>query len=389
MERQKLADLNATLFCYFTFTSVIPRLGLQTVTTPMAKRKLDFADIEEMDDNEEIGSASIHGVVTQVSLVKVSKKGNRYFHREVSDGRSTLRFVGFVDKQQKQLKEFLQTRRSVEMRNIQVKASLRDTTKKEILVKGATKICASSQEFDTTGIEFQAAETIIITLKEVSEIEPLTIVSILVKIARCEEPITLGTKQKQDILVCDSTRQGVVQLWEQSIGMLKAGRSYQLTNFRIVEYEEERYIGMCWDGSLVNEIDDLTDAIDISVAEVDHMECVMEAPVIAAVYKLETTFKCLRCGSRTEGGLGEAAARCRNVQCGVLNNTKLCDKFTSAELLMVSNSEKRVLTAYGRDTICELLGGNECSVTEEAILGAPPIGNLTYKNNEIVKIYRS
>lgn len=343
MERQKLADLNATLFCYFTFTSVIPRLGLQTVTTPMVKRKLDFADIEEMDDNEEIGSASIHGVVTQVSPVKVSKKGNRYFHGEVSDGRSTLRFVSFMDKQQKQLKEFLQTRRSVEMRNIQVKASLRDTTKKEILVKGATKICASSQEFDTTGIEFQAAETITITLKEVSEIEPLTIVSILVKIARCEEPITLGTKQKQDILVCDSTGQGVVQLWEQSIGMLKAGRSYQLTNFRIVEYKEERYIGMCWDGSLVNEIDDLTDAIDISVAEVDRMECVMEAPVIAAVYKLETTFKCLRYGSRTEGGLGEAVARCRNVQCGVLNNTKLCDKFTSAELLMVSNSEKRVL----------------------------------------------
>ena len=125
-------------------------------------------------------------------------------------------------------------------------------------------------------------------------------------------------------------------------------------------------------------------------AKDDLMECVMEAPVIAAVYKLETIFKCLRCGSRTEGGLGEAAARCRNVQCGVLNNTVFCDKFTSAELLIVStsNSEKRVLTAYGQDTIGQLVG-NECSVTEEALLGAPPIGKLTYKNSEIVMVFRS
>ena len=41
---------------------------MQTVT--MAKRKLEFADYEEIDGiDEEIGSASIHGVVTHVSPV--------------------------------------------------------------------------------------------------------------------------------------------------------------------------------------------------------------------------------------------------------------------------------------------------------------------------------
>ena len=74
---------------------------------------------------------------------------------------------------------------------------------------------------DIAGIEFQAAEAVTITVREVNEIEPLTIVSILLKVVRCEEPITLGTKQKQDIRVCDSTGQGVVQKWEQNIGMLK------------------------------------------------------------------------------------------------------------------------------------------------------------------------
>ena len=82
-------------------------------TVAMAKRKLEFADYEEIDGiDEEIGSASIHGVVTHVSLAKVAKKGNRYFHGEVSNGKSTLRFVGFVASQQRQLKEFQQTRKS-------------------------------------------------------------------------------------------------------------------------------------------------------------------------------------------------------------------------------------------------------------------------------------
>ena len=93
-------------------------------------------------------------------------------------------------------------------------------------------------------------------------------------------------------------------MWEQNIGMLKDGRCYQLTNFCIVEYEEQKYLGMCWDGSIVNEVEDLPNVIDIPVqGEGDLMEYVIEAPVIAAVYKLETTFKCLRCGSRIERGI--------------------------------------------------------------------------------------
>ena len=122
----------------------------------MAKRKLEFADYEEIDViEEEIGNATIHGVVTHVSPVKVSKKGHNYFHGEVSDGRSALRFIGFVPRQQQQLKAFQQTRRSVQLNNIQVKPSQRDTGKKEILVKGSTKICASRQEFGTSAMDFR------------------------------------------------------------------------------------------------------------------------------------------------------------------------------------------------------------------------------------------
>ena len=74
---------------------------------------------------------------------------------------------------------------------------------------------------------------------------------------------------------------------------------------------------MCWDRSEVNIVEDLRNAIDVAEAEVDLMECIMELPVIAAVYKLETTFKCLRCGSRTEGGplKRQLGVVMRNVEC--------------------------------------------------------------------------
>ena len=91
----------------------------------------------------------------------------------------------------------------------------------------------------------------------------------------------------------------------------------QQQNCSIVEYEEQKYLGMCWDGSIVNEVKDLPNVIDIPVpGEWDLMEYVIEAAVIAAVYKLETTFKCLRCGSRTERGI------ISQMLCRVLNSTK-------------------------------------------------------------------
>ena len=71
------------------------------VLSMAAKRKLVFSDYDKIDKESMIASASIHGIVTHVSPVKVSKKGNNYFHGEVTDGRTSLRFVGFSAGQQR------------------------------------------------------------------------------------------------------------------------------------------------------------------------------------------------------------------------------------------------------------------------------------------------
>ena len=109
-----------------------------------AKRKLEFEDYSQVA--EEAGSADIHGVVTSLSPFKRSKKGNNYYHGQLCDGKQSLRFVGFASNQQNMLEEFLEGRKSVQIRNCQIKKSNRDSDKLEVLVKGATKICPSEKK---------------------------------------------------------------------------------------------------------------------------------------------------------------------------------------------------------------------------------------------------
>ena len=350
------------------------------------KRKLEFEDYSQV--NDEVGSVDIHGVVTSLSPIKKSKKGNNYYHGQVCDGKKSLRFVGFASSHQKIFQEFLDKKECVEIRNCQIKKSNRDSDKLELLVKGGTKIYSSTKKFDVSAVEFQNAEAMNIILNQVDEIEVYTIISVDVKVASCGEPVTLGTRRKQEVKVVDTTAWAVVQLWEDNIGLLVEGHSYKLKQFRIVEYENVKSIAMCWEGSETLSIEELENVVDLPViAAVVKEDCIsLQNPEIAAVYKLEAFFKCLRCGSRTEPAKLDEA-RCCNQECGILNKSIFCDSFRSVEVLFVKGCRRIALTAFG-EMIAELLGDDEMVPTEEALLRCPPIVELKYKNNEIVKVVR-
>ena len=59
------------------------------------KRKLEEMDVSEIECGYE--GATVHGVVTEPSPVKVSRKNEqvRYFSGKVSDGKKTVRVVSF------------------------------------------------------------------------------------------------------------------------------------------------------------------------------------------------------------------------------------------------------------------------------------------------------
>ena len=126
----------------------------------------------------------------------------------------------------------------------------------------------------------------------------------------------------------DHTESTIVQLREEHIGSLEEGKSYSLQSFRIAEYDGEKYLAMCQDGSKIVISKDIVDAkkpvvVDSSIVEVNN-------PKIVAVYKLESFKACLRCQSRVEPR-SPPFGRC--IECGVLQNYDFCTASTIAQLV--------------------------------------------------------
>lgn len=197
-----------------------------------------------------------------------------------------------------------------------------------------------------------------ITLNQVDDTESFTIITVDVKVVRCKDPITLGTKQKQ-VTISDTTGWGYVQLWEENIGFLEEGRCYKLQAYHIVEHEMVKSVAMCREGSEtlpIAQIQNIVDPPNVQ-GDVDTTDIItLQSPRIASDYKLENFFKCLRCSSRTEPAASEfAEVRCCNSECGILNNSTFCDTFTLVKVLVIAGPRKIVLSAF-RDMIQELLG---------------------------------
>lgn len=120
-----------------------------------------------------------------------------------------MRVVGFASNHHKSLQDLLQKRESVELRNCQIKKSTRDSETLEIHVKGGTKISPSTKQFSIPPTEFQTAEATEIKLDQINDITG------------------------PDYHYCDSTGWATVQLWQENIGLLVEGCSYNLKIFAL------------------------------------------------------------------------------------------------------------------------------------------------------------
>ena len=93
-----------------------------------------------------------------------------------------------------------------------------------------------------------------------------------------------------------------------------------------------------------------------------------------------------QCGSRTEPAEG-SEVRCCNRECSILNESSFCDSFSSAEVLVVVGRNRVCLSAFG-DMVAQLLGCDDVAPSEEGLLRSPPIVEMKYRHNEILKVVR-
>ena len=65
------------------------------VACKMTKRKIEEVDIDVSDVKTTLDNAKVHGVVTELSPVKLSKKNQKYFSGRITDGKNTIGVLSF------------------------------------------------------------------------------------------------------------------------------------------------------------------------------------------------------------------------------------------------------------------------------------------------------
>jgi len=95
------------------------------------KRKLEFSNVASMD--QPMDSASVHGMASCVSGVKVSQQGSNSFNATLSDGKVTIKLVGFKVAQQANIKELMERKQAVVLDDCQIKKAKRGSNMEVIL----------------------------------------------------------------------------------------------------------------------------------------------------------------------------------------------------------------------------------------------------------------
>lgn len=225
-----------------------------------------------------------------------------------------------------------------------------------------------------------------ISLSEVETAQVYERVAAMVKVLKVNDPVLAGDKSKQDVYVADhSTANAVVQLWEEDIGIMAEGTSYQLSGFLVREYASKRYLSRARNNSAITEIEDIGDVMDpepedMAAVAVSESEVLYGAEVVG-VPKIESHKVCLRCKARVEPST-EKQGRCSSASCRMLQRYDVCFEVQTAKLLIVSKSGS-MMSVNVSGTVLEEMAGAE--VTDEALISLPKFTKLSYnKDNSTV-----
>ena len=344
-------------------------------------RKRPHDDPQTLNDVESpLASATVHGVITSLSPIKKGRSAN-YFDATLSDDTAKLRLVGFNASQQKTIKEFMNSKTSIQFSDCQIKQARRGS-KMEVMLKGSTQVKVSPKKFDPSAFNFDDYDSMEIKLSNLNSTNVFDRVTVSVKVLACTNALDVsGGKTKQDITVADNTGVCKVTLWEENIGILDTNASYMLKNFLVKEYATIKFLSMAKEGSEIHPISDIGKVKD-SEEITDHIETIVNA-VIIAVIQLDSYRSCLRCKARVEP-CSPPLGRCSKQDCAMLQLFDVCTQQVSVKVLCMSNSHMHSLYAYGQ-TVQDLACIDDNSiVTEEALLKSPKLKSLSFNANNII-----
>ena len=348
-----------------------------TETSEMAQKEQIAPRIfDSMNEAAETESASIEGVVACISPMKTGK-GAAYFEAKLTDGAAQMRVVGFQGSQRKRLVTFEEKGESVSLQNCQIKQA-RFGEDLEIMLKSSSRVEASPKKFALADVASIVSPQI--SLSELSTRATFDKVCVQAKVIRVDKEATVsGEKSKQDVIIADSGSAAKLTLWEQNIGCLQEGTSYNLSNLVVCTYQKCKYLSWPREGGKMLVIEDIGEVVEDDLP--DDATTIDNAEVVGVVM-LEAYFECLVCKGKVEA-VGGKLGSC--TKCNLHLRIDHCKRQKSAKLIFCAADTYVTLNAFG--TIVYDIAETE-EVTVEALLCARPV-TVSYYNNVVTAISRS
>jgi hypothetical protein len=313
--------------------------------------------------------ATISGLLTTLSPIKPS----HYFDGEITDGDGLIRIVGFDRHKQLELQSFCDRKIPVTLRNCHIQRSKYKANTLEVVLKDHTKIEPSPQQFEIQ--DFKTAGSAIISLNELPNQPENGRVTVRITVLRVNEPQTVGTKTKQEVLVGDTTARATLVLWGENIQTLQQGKSYQLNRLEIRTYLGKRQLSFPSTMSM-DEISDIEDVIEPTTSSDDEDDGSLQLVTVSGVKNLETIYACINC-TRNIVQSNESIGVCPSCQM----TQKLPTPKQGAKI-MIQTKEKG-LTLRANDKILKQITQLQNEVTAQDLLYSPQF-NCTYNKFHMI-----
>ena len=181
-------------------------------------------------------STVVNGVIASVSPVRPSK----YFDGELTDGDTTIRFVGFRKQQQQLLHTLCQKQQPIRIQNCQIQFN-KFSHQLEILLRNNTIIQSTDAEFHIPDIKTVGTRQI--RLQDVPSLKEYDVVTVTATVITVNEPQKVSQgKMKQEVMIADETGTCAVHLWEEDVNMLIQGKTYLLNKLTIRTFMDTNHL---------------------------------------------------------------------------------------------------------------------------------------------------
>ena len=199
---------------------------------------------------------------------------------------------------------------------------------------GNTTIAGSPKKFDVP--QASSSPTGFTAISAISTMNTYDNVNLNVKALQVTPSCTVPTgKQKQDVIIADSTGTIKLTLWGNEIGKLEANTSYQLLRMTICTYNGYKYVNFPKEGGSFTTIDDIGE-VATNDNHLNVSDNIQDAEIcgVSGLFKYKS---CLKCKSKAEVTSAKFA-RCTNPSCKMLQKVGMAKETFSAIVAITAPS---------------------------------------------------